>query len=194
MGVARLVDSTPMPDIHTSPSLGQRILRLREARRLSLRTLAERVGLSASFLSQVERDEASPSIASLDKIAQALDVELATLFQHSPSDPLVRREERSTLKSAWSRATLESLSRVSGKLQPRLLTLRPGGGTGFFATSDAETFLLVLKGSLAARLGEGELCLKEGDALHALREHRFLELKNTADDDTALLIVTLGGL
>jgi transcriptional regulator with XRE-family HTH domain len=54
--------------------LGNRLRARRQELGLSLRELAERVGLTASFLSQIERDLASPSIESLRKISDALEV------------------------------------------------------------------------------------------------------------------------
>src|SRR5690625_6637752 len=52
----------------------------------------EKSELSASFISQVERDEASPSIASLERITQALGVDLAQLFSREPAEPVVRKQ------------------------------------------------------------------------------------------------------
>ena len=51
--------------------IGKRIKAKRKEANLSLQELAEQVGLTASFLSKVEREESSPSIESLQKISQA---------------------------------------------------------------------------------------------------------------------------
>ena len=58
----------------TELQLGPRIRSLRQARQVTLRELAERAGVTESFLSQVEREVTSPSIASVQRIARALDV------------------------------------------------------------------------------------------------------------------------
>ena len=50
-------------------NLGQSLRRLRESRHISLRVLAEQTDFSASFLSQVENGQASPSISSMERIA-----------------------------------------------------------------------------------------------------------------------------
>ena len=55
-------------------SLGDRIRSMRDSRGQSLKQLAEATGLTQSFLSQVERDLTSPSVASLRKIAEALEI------------------------------------------------------------------------------------------------------------------------
>jgi len=172
-------------------TLGQRLLALREARRLSLRTLAERVGLSASFLSQVERDETSPSIASLEKIAQALGVDLAQLFAQAPVDPVVRASERSVLPSPSDGTRLASLSRSGGSLAPRMLTLLPGASVSVLPAESTELFVTVVQGSVTSRLATGEVALAEGDSLHALPEHQLLELVNRSDERARLLVVSL---
>ena len=64
----------------TELQLGPRIRSLRQARRLTLREVSQRAGVTESFLSQVERDVTSPSIATVQRIARALDLSIAQLF------------------------------------------------------------------------------------------------------------------
>ena len=79
----------------TDLQLGPRIRALRQARRLTLRDVADRAGVTESFLSQVERDVTSPSIATVGRIARALDLSIAQLFaEEQVSGRVVRREAR----------------------------------------------------------------------------------------------------
>lgn len=64
----------------TKKSLGKRIAALRRARGLSQEGLAEKSGYSTEFISLVERGINAPSVAGLDKIATALEVEIKELF------------------------------------------------------------------------------------------------------------------
>src|SRR5436190_17136793 len=79
--------------------VGERLRAIRSLRRATLRTIADRAGVSESFLSQVERGRASASIASLQRIAAALGVSVADLFEPTgPTQPRVlRRSERPAL-------------------------------------------------------------------------------------------------
>src|SRR2546425_5139834 len=61
--------------------VGQRVRALREAMGLSLRDLAERSGVSAPMLSQVERGETSPTLAVAEKIAAGLELTLSQLLR-----------------------------------------------------------------------------------------------------------------
>src|SRR3954464_497016 len=64
-----------------TPAVGPRIKALREAMSLSLRDLADRCGVSAPMLSQVERGETSPTLAGGARIAAGLDLRLSQLLR-----------------------------------------------------------------------------------------------------------------
>ena len=81
---------------------------IRGRRRLTLREVAERAGLSESFLSQVERGRASASIASLRRIADGLGIGISDLFQPPRSQWVLKSEERlkevKPLRDAWMKS------------------------------------------------------------------------------------------
>lgn len=68
------------PEERLQQILGETIRSLRKDKHLTLKQLSRRTGLSISLLSQIERAEASPSLASMAKIAQALDTRIQELF------------------------------------------------------------------------------------------------------------------
>jgi transcriptional regulator with XRE-family HTH domain len=80
----------------SSESLGLRVRALREAMDLSLRDLAERSGVSAPMLSQVERGETSPTLQVATRIAHGLELRLSQLLRldEAGSVTIVRRAER----------------------------------------------------------------------------------------------------
>jgi XRE family transcriptional regulator, regulator of sulfur utilization len=154
-----------MNEVH----LGLAVRRLRSARQLSLRSLAERTGFSASFLSQVENGQASPSIASMERIATALGVTMGQFFQGTESSPpaVLRATARVTLNSQWSKARIEALSAdgPSSRIEPVLITLEAGGTSGSRPhSSTREEFAFVLDGSVVLTLAEAEEVLECGDA------------------------------
>ena len=105
--------------------LGTRIRAIRQARRLTLRDVAERSGVTESFLSQVERDVTSPSIATVQRIARALDVSIAQLFAEEPATGrVVRREARRRIDYPGLKAVEEFLTaNMAGRLQVILSTI-----------------------------------------------------------------------
>lgn len=153
----------------TDLRLGPRIRAVRQSRRLTLREVAARSGVTESFLSQVEREVASPSIATVQRIARSLDLSIAQLFAESaPSGRVVRREARRRVVYPGLRSVDEFLTTdVTGRLQVILSTIEPGGGTGeepYTHDSDEEV-LLVLEGVLDLWVGDEHHVLREGDAV-----------------------------
>src|ERR1700689_5807248 len=92
-------------------TLGTSLRYLREQHGMSLRALADRVDFSASFLSQIENGQCSPSISSMERIAKALGVTLWQFFRvaESAKAKIIRSDERSHLSLEWSRADIEGL-------------------------------------------------------------------------------------
>jgi len=76
---------------------------------MSLRTLARQTGFSPSFMSQVENGQVSPSISSMEKIANAVGVSLGDFFgavTGGEGGLIVRVAERQGLSSGWSRRAI----------------------------------------------------------------------------------------
>src|SRR5216684_3955341 len=158
------------PTALSEPDLGATIRKLREGRQLSLKEVAARSGLTQSFLSQVERNLTSPSVASLRKVAQAFGVPLTALFQGptTPEDHVVRRNERRQLihpKRQWRDYLLTP--NLTGKLQVILSVIEPGGGSGdeAYAHDSDEECVLILRGRLEFWVGSDWYLLEEGDSI-----------------------------
>ena len=97
--------SLPSPSLDvssTDPSaaVGPRIRALRDAMGLSLRDLAERSGVSAPMLSQVERGETSPTLAVAVKIAAGLELTLSQLLRPDEGHVLVNGRNITTASAA----------------------------------------------------------------------------------------------
>jgi len=142
---------------------------LRRFRRCTLRTIAERSGLSESFLSQVERGRSSASIASLRRIADALGVSIADLFEPEglPGPRVLRRDERPALSFGILGRKLLLTPRPLHHLEVFMGELEVGGSTGAqpYAHGDSEELFVVLSGTVQLELG-GELFeLESGDSI-----------------------------
>ena len=149
--------------------LGARIRSLRVARGETLRKLAAQAGVTESFLSQVERGVASPSIASVQRIARALGTSIAELFAADDrAGIVVRAADRRRVVYQGLGAVDEFLTRATdGRLQVIMSTIQPGGGTGDEAyTHDSdEEVVVVLEGVLDLWVGPEHYRLESGDAV-----------------------------
>ena len=149
--------------------LGLRIRTRRQELKLSLRDLAEHVGLTASFLSQIERDLASPSIDSLRKISDALDVPIFYfLVEPNGKSPVVRRNHRIKLTRPDTNLTYELLiPDLSRKMEAVLVEREPGDEKIAEPMREyTEEFIYVLQGQLEIMLGEKEYVLGPGDSVY----------------------------
>jgi transcriptional regulator with XRE-family HTH domain len=136
---------------------------------MSLGDLAERSGVTASFLSRVERDETSPSVASLVSICEALGLPIAELFA-VPQTTLVRRGDRrqaeqlpssdevvdTLLTPAWERhvTVLETVAGPGGS-----------GGSALYTMPSQTEVCFVLEGEVEVTVEDERVVLAEGDAL-----------------------------
>jgi transcriptional regulator with XRE-family HTH domain len=162
--------------------IGEHIRQLRLKRHVSVRAFAAQTGFSASFISQLENGLVSPSLGSLQKIAESLGVTLGEFFAAAAADAeedlIVRPRERRRLDSTWTDAHLEALGSMkrSRRLEPVLAIFGPGGRSGKHLHSHSrEEFAFVLKGRVTLTLGEEENELGAGDAvtLPAHAQHRW---------------------
>ena len=149
--------------------LGHRIRARRQELGLSLRELAERVGLTASFLSQIERDLTSPSLESLRKISDALEVPMFHfLVEPSGKSPVVRRDRRAKLTLPDSNLTYQLLTPDLNRQMEVFLAEREPGQEKITVPlrQHSEEFIYVLQGQLEIELDQEVHLLGPGDSVY----------------------------
>jgi transcriptional regulator with XRE-family HTH domain len=150
-------------------NVGERVRAIRQLRRLTLKDVAERTGLSESFLSQAERGRTSASILSLQRIAEALGVAVSDLFTPDDSTrPVVQRREGRRFV-AWGKLGRKALltPKPFRHIEVVVAELDPGGSTGDDAYShgDSEEVFYVLSGRVRLQLGDDAFELGAGDSV-----------------------------
>ncbi|MDQ3850813.1 MAG: XRE family transcriptional regulator [Actinomycetota bacterium] len=182
--------------------VGPRVRALREAMDLSLRDLAERCGVSAPMLSQVERGETSPTLAVAARIAAGLELRLSQLLRldEGGSVSIVRAGERRPGNRATPGHRVEILTPPLPGQRAELSrhTLSAGAVTGgpgdppMHEAGSRET-TLVAQGVVALVIDGERHELAEGDCVtfDADLPHHF---ENPGGDDVVLLAVVCAGL
>jgi transcriptional regulator with XRE-family HTH domain len=167
---SQAIAATPKRTVPAGINVGERLRAIRHLRRATLRGVAERAQLSESFLSQIERGQANASIASLTRIAAALGVHVADLFEPHASRAhprVLRRAGRPALafgtlgrKYLLTPRPLEHLEVFVGELDP-------GGSTGDepYTHGDSEELFVVLSGRVHLQLDEHIYELEQGDSI-----------------------------
>jgi transcriptional regulator with XRE-family HTH domain len=150
--------------------MGGVLKKARVGKGMTLEDLSSMCGYSKALISRIENDSVSPSISSLTKISQALNLKLYDIFAEIEEDPLIlRKDARETFWVPSGKYEMEFLSTGSSKkmMQPLLLSLESGAETpGGSISHQGEKFVLVLKGALEVVVGEKKHMLKTGDSIY----------------------------
>ena len=169
-------------------NLGKRLKALRSERGLTLAQLGQQVGLSASYLSQLERSVTMPSLPRLTAIARALDAQVRYFFEDNASPACVVRlnEGKKLGDSAETIVELLSADLSNRKIQPCRLVCQPGASRDQLPTYPGEECIFVLKGQLTVTTGEETFVLKVGDSIHyrKIQPHSW---RNDGDDECIAL-------
>ncbi len=171
--------------------VGARVREIREERRLSLRALAERCGLSINAISRIERGESSPTVSSLLQLAAGLDIHVKDFFETGPeqSTIVVRKDKR--LRSLGDGAWIESLGvGLPGQiLEPFLMTVEPGAlGVEKPLAHEGEEFVHCIEGEIEYQVGEQWYRLAAGDSLLFLSSQAHM-CRNSSPRRAVVLIV-----
>jgi transcriptional regulator with XRE-family HTH domain len=150
-------------------AFGKRLRLRRQELGLTLEEAAQRSGLGRSFISEIERDMVSPSIASLLKLCRALDLGLRDLFDERPSTLIRRAERRRVGLGGHGFSDFALTPRNSRRMLATWTELAPGAyaGQDFYSLEAEEELILVLEGELVVRFEDEpeEIIMESGDAL-----------------------------
>ncbi|MCW3014806.1 MAG: helix-turn-helix protein [Solirubrobacterales bacterium] len=187
-------------DFEAAIHIGPRVRALREAMDLSLRDLAERSGVSAPMLSQVERAETSPTLAVAGRIAHGLELKLSQLLRLDESETvsIVRAGERR--RGGAGKHTFEILTAPLPGQRAELSRhlLAPGAQTGGpgdppMHEAGSREITVVERGEAVLVIDASRHHLHTGDCVtfDADLPHHF---ENPTQEETALLNVVSAGL
>jgi transcriptional regulator with XRE-family HTH domain len=170
--------------------LGNRIRRLRISKGMNLTAFAKKIGKTPSYLSQVERGMASPSIMALREIAKALNVPMFYfLIDDKKQSVIVRKNERKVLEFPKSHLTYELLSPdVSQRIQMIKTRIEVGASSCSKPLShEGEECTLVIEGKMEIKIGDEIFLLGEGDSIYYLAS---IPHKITSTGKEALVIIS----
>lgn len=162
--------------------IGQKIKRLRVKNGLTLEELASRCELTKGFLSQVERNLTSPSIATLNDILEALGTSLASFFKEDPEEKSVFTQkdyftdEKDGYIVHWIVPNAQK-----NKMEPILIEIEPCNQSQVLNPHDGEEFGYVLSGRIKLVDGDKEYVVKKGETFYikGLNTHYLLNESQT---------------
>ena len=150
--------------------LGTRLRQLRRSRGVSLAEVAEGTGISASFLSTVEKGKSDITVSRLMRLVRWFGVSIADLVQEPNRSPVqvVRADERRSVRLADERLSIQMLSADgTHAMMPVINAYDEGGGMADPTTHDGEEFVHVLEGHVELTVGRAEpIVLGPGDSAY----------------------------
>ena len=171
--------------------IGNKIKQLRLQRGLTQEELAARTELSKGFISQLERDITSPSIATLMAILEALGTDVAAFFNETQNEKVVYGAEDMFIKEAADGSSIRWLvtNAQRNALEPILVTLPSGTATEPDDPHEGEEFGYVLQGAATLLLGETRYRLHKGDSFY-FRPTAPHSLRNSGRSEARILWVS----
>ena len=166
--------------------IGHKLKCLRMANSLTQEELASRSDLSKGFISQIENDAASPSIATLEDILDVLGSSPNDFFSDIDIEKVVYpREDRLLTPDSNKKVQIELLIPGSGtrKMDPVLVSIKPGEETFRDPSHEGEELGFLLQGNINLILDDKTFKVKEGDCFYfsADKKHSIINLgKETA--------------
>jgi DNA-binding transcriptional MerR regulator/quercetin dioxygenase-like cupin family protein len=144
---------------------GNRFRRARRERGLSLKDAAGRIGISPAYLSALERGEGEPSSHIVARIADAYLIPMSGLAEFRARGPVVVRADERARGVLDGGVTWEELVLPGHALEPALLIVPPGQGSGGEYSRPGETFAFMLEGALVFTLEQEDLVVGAGDSI-----------------------------
>jgi transcriptional regulator with XRE-family HTH domain len=170
------------------PKVGALIRARRRQQHMTLMDLGEAAEVSVGYLSQVERDHATPSLGTLAQIARALGVSI-DYFVAAPAthNALTREGERNRFSLDGSSIIYERLGAdFPGNQLSSFLMIVPPGYRSETVAHEGEEILFVLEGAITQMLDGEEMLMQAGDSLH-FRGNRPHSWSNHTDKPARLL-------
>lgn len=173
--------------------IGSKLRELRIQRNLTQEELADRCELSKGFISQIERDLASPSIATLKDLLECLGSSLQTFFADDSSEKIVFSPqdmfEKDDSGDMHGKITWLIPDAQKNSMEPILLELQPGCQSYTLPPHEGEEFGYVLRGQVKLHAGRREFTVKRGYSfcLHPSTTHY---LENTGTSPATILWIS----
>lgn|SRR5690625_1204643 len=188
------VKSLPIEPMRTPTALGRRLRAVREQNRLTIDQVASFTGLSKGFLSRVERDLTSPSVASLVAICQVLGVPPGQMLE-VPETEMVVLEDAPAVSLGGDGIT-EKLLTPPGQRNVQIIhAVVEGGGRGeeeLYTMDCIAESLHILEGEFVLVTSDAEFRMKQGDTvtLPGSEPHTWY---NPTEDTAKVLWILTGG-
>ncbi|WP_099192111.1 helix-turn-helix domain-containing protein [Tepidibacter mesophilus] len=173
--------------------IGAKINRLRILNQLTQEELAQRCDLTKGFISKIERDLTSPSIATLMDILEALGTDLKAFFNEVVEEKIVyKKDDIYESVNEELKYTIHWLIPNSQKneMEPILVDIEPGGKTVIDRPHQGQEFGYIVKGSVIIHIGNKKFKIKKGESFYFTPDKEHYIVNNTNKNASILWVST----
>ena len=179
--------------------IGEKIRNIRKSKNLTIVELADQISVTSGYISQIERDLISPSLAVLRRLSQALEVPLSVLFlEKTAMDVItVHQDERTKVKMSNINVELEFITPLmnngdkKSELGAFLFKLNPKTwASNHNICHDYQEFIYIIQGEIECHVGDKIFTVSKGGCIIVPENNNHMVYNRNDDEAEALCIIS----
>lgn len=179
--------------------IGEKIRNIRKSKNLTIVELSERINVTSGYISQIERDLISPSLAVLKRLSDALEIPLSALFLEDNNQNVVtiQQNERTKVKFGNINVELEFIMPILNKndkansVEAFLFKLKPKTWISEQTIRhESKECIYVLSGEIQCHVGSNIYTVSEGDSICVPENNGHMIFNSNDDVSEALCIIS----
>lgn len=178
--------------------IGKKIRSIRKGKNLTIVDLSEQINVTSGYISQIERDLISPSLAVLKRLSEALDIPLSYLFMEDNGQNVVtiQQNERTKIKFGNINVELEFITPILDKsdktngVEAFLFKLKPKTWVSENTIiHESKVCIYVLSGQIQCHIGNNIYNIYEGDSINVPENNGHMIFNSNEEESEALCII-----
>ncbi|MGD9568226.1 MAG: helix-turn-helix domain-containing protein [Sedimentibacter sp.] len=179
--------------------VGKKIRSIRKDKNLTIVELSEQINVTSGYISQIERDLISPSLAVLKRLSEALDIPMSVLFMEDNDQNIVtiQKEERTKIKFGNINVELEFITPILDKgdktnsVEAFLFKLKPKTWVSKDTIiHESKICIYVLTGEIQCHIGQKTYTVYKGDSICVPERNGHMIYNSNDEESEALCIIT----
>jgi transcriptional regulator with XRE-family HTH domain len=179
--------------------IGEKIRSIRKNKKLTIVELSEQINVTSGYISQIERDLISPSLAVLKRLSEALEVPLSSLFieDHDRNVITIQHDERTKVKFGNINVELEFITPIlnnndkTNNVEAFLFKLMPKSWISENTIiHESKVCIYVISGEIQCHIGNNIYTISKGDSICVPENNGHMIFNSNDDESEALCIIS----
>lgn len=179
--------------------IGEKIRSIRKSKNLTIVELSEQINVTSGYISQIERDLISPSLAVLKRLAEALEMPLSSLFteENNKNVITIQQNERTKVKLGHINVELEFITPIlnnsdkNSSLEAFLFKLKPRTWISKHTIiHESKVCIYVLSGEIQCHIGNNIYNISSGDSICVPENNGYMIFNGSEEEAEALCIIS----